>query len=220
MKIKTILFDFDYTLADSSRGVFECVNYALERMGLPKFSYADVCKTIGLSLPNTYFYLTHRDNEDEIKKFKNLFIERADQVMVENTRIFDVVPQTLKKLKAFDITLGIVSTKFRHRIKSILKRENLLDYFHVIVGGEDVVSHKPDPEGLLLALSKLAVLPENCIFVGDSRVDGELSVRGKIKFVGVCTGTTKREEFNHYFPLFVCDTIEQLPDYLIKKNMI
>ena len=30
---KAILFDFDYTITDSSKGVFECVDYALAHMG-------------------------------------------------------------------------------------------------------------------------------------------------------------------------------------------
>ncbi len=33
-RIQTVIFDFDYTLADSSPGVIECVNYALTRLDL------------------------------------------------------------------------------------------------------------------------------------------------------------------------------------------
>ena len=33
---KAVIFDFDYTLADSSEGVVECVNYALRGVGLPE----------------------------------------------------------------------------------------------------------------------------------------------------------------------------------------
>ena len=32
-RINTIIFDFDYTLADSSQGVVECANYALGCLG-------------------------------------------------------------------------------------------------------------------------------------------------------------------------------------------
>src|SRR5262249_51265508 len=47
---KTIIFDFDYTLADSSRGIIQCTNYALLSMGLPSVSDEAVCRTIGMSL--------------------------------------------------------------------------------------------------------------------------------------------------------------------------
>ena len=37
-KYKLVLFDFDYTLADSSKGATSCINYALGKMGLDTVS--------------------------------------------------------------------------------------------------------------------------------------------------------------------------------------
>jgi phosphoglycolate phosphatase-like HAD superfamily hydrolase len=34
-RFSSVTFDFDYTLADSSRGVLEYMNHALRRLGLP-----------------------------------------------------------------------------------------------------------------------------------------------------------------------------------------
>lgn len=217
MSIKTILFDFDYTLADSSKGVFECVNYALNRMSFPEQSFTDICRTIGLSLAKTYSSLTNRDDPKEVEAFKDLFVERADQVMAELTNIYDSVPQTIPELKSRGISLGIVSTKFRYRISGILKREKLLRYFDVIIGGEDVGSHKPDPEGLMMALSELSTSPLNCLYVGDSLVDGELTKRANVKFAAVCSGTTKYSEFLKYNPYIICDSVKQLPELLLNN---
>lgn len=33
--VQSIVFDFDYTLVDTSHGTIECVNFALDRLGLP-----------------------------------------------------------------------------------------------------------------------------------------------------------------------------------------
>jgi hypothetical protein len=33
LRIKSVLFDFDYTLADSSKGAIGCVNHSLKEMG-------------------------------------------------------------------------------------------------------------------------------------------------------------------------------------------
>lgn len=167
-------------------------------------------------MPHTYSFLTNREDADEAEMFSKFFVERANQVMAENTKIFDFVPQALIRFRANDLKLGIVSTKFRYRIASILAREKLTEFFDIIIGGEDVNAQKPNPEGLNLALSKLSILPDNCLYVGDSSVDGELSVRGNVRFVGVCTGTTKQNDFLNYNALFVCETVEQIPDLLSK----
>jgi len=47
---KSVIFEFDYTLADSSKGACECINFALSRMNLEKVPAAAANKTIGLSL--------------------------------------------------------------------------------------------------------------------------------------------------------------------------
>ena len=54
---QAIIFDFDYTLADSSRGVIDCIKYALHALGLPSVSDKLACQTIGLSLGDTLIQL-------------------------------------------------------------------------------------------------------------------------------------------------------------------
>lgn len=67
--IKAIIFDFDYTLGDSTSGLILSVNHALERLGLGKKSTEEIRKTTGLSLKNTYRALTMRQSEEEAVQF-------------------------------------------------------------------------------------------------------------------------------------------------------
>ena len=46
----SVIFDFDYTLADSSCGEVECVNYALRAMNLPPVADSDNVELPGLFL--------------------------------------------------------------------------------------------------------------------------------------------------------------------------
>ncbi len=52
-RYNAVVFDFDFTLADSSAGVAECVNHALGAMGLPAAAPQAIYRTIGLSLTET-----------------------------------------------------------------------------------------------------------------------------------------------------------------------
>lgn len=45
--------------------------------------------------------------------------------------------------------------------------------FSVVVGFEDVLRHKPDPEGIELAMARQSVLPKEALLVGDSAADIE-----------------------------------------------
>ncbi len=195
MKKNTILFDFDFTLADSSQGIFKCINYALNKMNLAEQDYDTIKYTIGHSLPETYRILTKRNSEDEENEFVKLFVKKADDIMNLNTRVYPEVFDLMCLIKEKGYKTGIISTKYRYRIQGVLKRENLNSNFDVIVGGEDVSKHKPDPEGLLLAIEKLGVEKKQIWYVGDSLVDTAAAKRAGIEFIAVLTGTVSKESF-------------------------
>jgi phosphoglycolate phosphatase len=209
--ITSVIFDFDYTLADSSAGEVECVNYALRAMNLPPAANSDIHTMIGVSLPETFRRLTREANQTRPDEFVELFIKRADEVMLNYIVLFDSVRPAVKQLIANGLTLGIVSTKYHRRIEAFLKREKLTDVFNIIVGGEDVTAHKPDPTGLLMALDKLGKPPSQSIYVGDSVVDAETAQRAGVPFVAVLSGVTLKEAFRNYTPLAVIDNLRSLP---------
>jgi phosphoglycolate phosphatase len=209
-----IIFDFDFTLADSSKGVVKCVNYALKKLNFSEFADEEIKKTIGLSLDQTFIKLTGKLYLDKIEKFKYHFIEKADEVMTNNTKLFTETPSVIKFLHSKSIKLGIVSTKFRYRIKNILSREALLDYFDVIIGGEDVQSLKPNPIGLLEAIKELNLSISQIIYIGDSVIDAETARRGGISFVAVLSGVTPRKMFSRYQVREYLNNISELPKLL------
>ncbi|MCY4580533.1 MAG: HAD hydrolase-like protein, partial [Chloroflexi bacterium] len=79
--IQSIIFDFDYTLADSSDAVIECANYALRRLDLSVATDDAIRRTIGLSLPRTLTALAGEEHARHGDEFQRLFTERADVVM-------------------------------------------------------------------------------------------------------------------------------------------
>ncbi|UCD45448.1 MAG: HAD-IA family hydrolase [Candidatus Bathyarchaeota archaeon] len=213
-RFETLIFDFDYTLADSSRGIIECVNHALGKLGLPRVTEEATRRTVGLSLPETLVALAGREHADKGSEFTRLFIERADEVMADLTVVFDFVPQVIEWLKRRGYTLGIISTKYRYRIEAVLGREGLLHLFDVIVGGEDVSNHKPDPESLLAALGKLGSPSSSVLYVGDSVTDARAAESAGVAFVAVLSGVTQREAFSGYPVLAVIDSIVDLEEIL------
>ena len=196
--VQAIIFDFDYTLADSSSGVIACFNFALSRLGLPPADDAVIRQTIGLSLPDALVMLGGKEYTRYTDEFTRLFVERADEIMADNTQLFDIVPETVETLRNLDIRLGIFSLKYRYRIETVLKRERLLDAFDVIIGAEDVSAHKPNPKGLLMAVERLNCVCQDCFYVGDSVTDAKTAQRADTDFIAVLSGVTPRATFEDY----------------------
>lgn len=212
-----VVFDFDYTLADSSQGAIECINFALAEMGLAQVSAEAACRTIGLSLHETFLTLGEHHERQRCDEFHQLFVQRAEEVMSKLTVLYESVPPMVEALREAGLRLAIVSTKYRRRISEVLRREALLHGFEVVIGGEDVKQHKPHPQGLFEAIEKLGCSPESVVYVGDSVVDAELAKRAGVPLIVVLSGVTPREHFDSYEPLAVLESITQLPKLILTQ---
>jgi len=198
LKYDTIIFDFDYTLADATEGIVSSFNHAFNRLEIPGCDCESIRKTVGLSLDEAFVQLTGNKDKALINSFKNLFREKADEVMSKNTVLFEDTVSTLQRLKCDGINTGIVTTKFHYRIIETLNTHGILDLVDVIVGGEDVKLPKPSPEGLLLAIDSLNAQSNGVLYVGDSVIDAKTALAASVDFAAVITGTTKENEFLKY----------------------
>lgn len=193
--IRAVLFDFDYTLADSSDAIVECFNTALLGIGLEKAEPDAIRRTIGLSIPDSLAQVAGPEHLPREEEFRLHWRRRSDEIMVEWTRVFDWTPGAVEELRAAGLRLGIVSTKYRSRITATLERHGLGGRFDLIVGGEDVERHKPYPEGLLRAASGLRMEPGECLYVGDTVADAAAADEAGTPFVAVLSGMTPAEAF-------------------------
>lgn len=214
--ISAVIFDFDYTLGDSTNGIVTCANYALEAMGLSARSVDEIRRTIGLSLTATYTALTHDSDSGNAERFADSFRHKADEVMAESATFYDGALPLLRKLHDNHIRTAIVTTKFNYRIRQIFGRFDALDLIDVIVGAEDVHAVKPDPEGLHEALRQLNVRAENVLYIGDSTVDAAAAAAANIPFIGVLTGTTTEEAFEAYPHRHIAPDLWDVSQHLLK----
>ncbi len=210
MKYQAVIFDFDYTLGDSTEGIVASVTYGLQKLGHNFVSREAICKTIGFSLKEIYCSLTGKESEEETEKFEKYFREKADQVMVANTNLFSDTIHVLHKLKAQKVKIGIVTTKYHYRMDAILEKCQATSYIDNIIGVEDVKVPKPNPEGVLKLLASWNLHQNQVLYVGDSIVDAKTAEAAGVDFAGVTTGTTSREELEGYPHIGVYQNLDAL----------
>lgn len=111
MQYKAVIFDFDYTLGDSTNGIILSANYALEKMGYKQAERERIRKTIGLSLPETYVALTGDKKPEKGEEFRSYFVEKADEIMTDNSELYPDAKKVLDFLKQNGIKVAVVTTK-------------------------------------------------------------------------------------------------------------
>jgi len=178
--LSTVLFDLDDTLLDS----FDARVNALQKV----FTRADIfhpkAEQFLRSLHGTQLKeaLTQFGATQEIET--NLFEDYRQAYWTKKPGMIALylgVEPMLEELCSHGVKLGIVTQKVRlfeidgncaGALKE-LEELSIANLFSVIVGFEDVSYHKPDPDGINLALSHLATQPRETLVVGDSAADIE-----------------------------------------------
>ncbi len=205
---KAFIFDFDLTLADSTKGIFICYKKCLEHFGYRIPDNDEIFSTIGHTIQDSLGILIGEKPEN-VEEMRRYYVSLADEYMVKNTEFYPNVLAVLQVLKQAGKKVGIVSTKFRYRI---MQSFELAGSFPVdeIVGGEDVKTHKPDAEGLLIMLDRLGVSKGDTLYIGDSFIDAETAKNTGVDFAGVLTGSTTRKSFSKYPNVIVKDSILEI----------
>lgn len=213
--MKTILFDFDYTLVDSSDAIVDCFLFAFEKLGIELPERLKIKKLIGLPLEDMFIRSVEPSEREKVQLFRQYYKEKADVIMNRETKAFEDTRQTLEYLSQKGYNLGIVSTKYRYRIKEWLEMNDFVKYFKALVGGEDVDQHKPSPEGIIRAFSYLNTPRLHVCYVGDSVMDYQAAASAKLLFIPVLTGQTTLEDFRQagFEGDFVAEKLSDLMDY-------
>lgn len=214
MTIKTVLFDFDGTLADSNELIAVSHLHVLEKYFPGKYNRQSVLAFNGPSLDEVYREVYPEKSAQLVAEYREFNHYHHDDYL----EIFPMVAEVLVELKKQGIKLAVVSTKARPLLNHGLNLLGIHDYFDIILGGDDYQHPKPNPEPLLLAMEKLSATAETTIMVGDNWQDLEAAKRAKVRSVFVRWSEKTAEEMNPYSPDKIAETMVELLEWILTEN--
>jgi phosphoglycolate phosphatase len=115
---------------------------------------------------------------------------------------------------AAEFDLGIVTSGNRARVRRQLRGFGLADYFSACVCSEDAAKKKPHPAPLQLALKRLRLPPEQCVYVGDTAEDIQMARRAGVRAIGVLGPFPTAARIRAAKPEILLDSIRELPRHL------
>ncbi len=178
--VKAVLFDLDGVLIDSYRAWFHQFNDTLLHFGYKPISEEIFRKHWGQSTEeDVRIFMPERTVTEVRKHFAKHFDEYVSYLEVNpSARGF------LKKLRAMRLRLGCVTNSHRTIVKKILIDTRLEEFFQVVITADDVKNPKPAPDMLLKACRRLGVVPQETIFLGDTKTDIQAGKRAGCVVIG------------------------------------
>ena len=92
---------------------------------------------------------------------------------------------TLKELRELGIHVGVVTSKRKDVADFGLQEFGLDKYCELLIDCNAVTKYKPDPEGIIKAMSYFNVLPNETLMVGDSKSDMLAGINAKCDTIAV-----------------------------------
>ncbi len=107
---------------------------------------------------------------DDLGLIFDRFLAVYGSRLTETTRLYPGMREVLGRIEASS-RLAVLTNKPGAMSRVIVQDLGLSGRFIAVIGGDDLPSRKPDPEGLLKIAAQAGVRPEHTALVGDSAVD-------------------------------------------------
>ena len=172
--VRAVLFDLDGTLLDTVPDLHAAVCAMLKDLGRPELPVDAIRRYVGRGIAN----LVKRSLADSLEVAEDDAPAPVDALASfrthyarENgrrTQLFPGVLEGLQAIRAMGLPMAVITNKAEAFTRPLLEMTGLAAYFSVVVSGDNLPKHKPDPMSLVWACGRLNVSPPDALFIGDS----------------------------------------------------
>lgn len=209
---KLVICDLDGTLVDSAADIAVALSRALDDVGLPQVTEAQVRLWVGKGASRLVSNMLEACGHDVNRHDEVLdaFLIRYESAVCEVSEVYEGVLPFLKACREHGVHLAVATNKpYKPAIK-LLTELNLIDYFDLVIGGDSTEHKKPHPGQLLHCLHHFSVRAEDALMVGDSLNDVAAAKAASIPVVALPYGYNHGEPIASTEPTFLVDSLTQL----------
>lgn len=206
-----VFFDFDGTIADSSEGIVNCIEYAEKAVGVtPPAGGRDLHDLIGpplLEMIKKVYPSLGREQSLSMVEFYREEYERSGR---HQMRLYPGIRELLEDLRARGVKLAVVSSKPEKFLRAICAEQKINSYFQNIVGVS--LGEKPESKSLLLGrlIKDEKADPSSAVMVGDSAGDCRAAHDNGVPCIAVAYGFGCPEELRVQKPEFAAADVAEL----------
>lgn len=174
--VQGVLFDLDGTLLDTAADLGNALNQLLREEGLPKQPMAAIRLFAGTGCRGLLkLGMNISETDPRYPTYCDRLLGLYENTMLDETRLFQGMTETLAFLEQKQIHWGIVTNKPQRYTIPITQHLGLDRQARCIVSGDTLPFRKPHPAPLLHACQLLASPPQNTLYVGDMHSDVKAS---------------------------------------------
>ncbi len=211
--LDAVIFDNDGTIADTHDMILSSFRYMLKEVLDIEPPEDVIMSQVGIPLADQMELFC--DDPEVQKRMVDVYRQHNESTHDANIRGFAGSADGLSRLRDCGMQMAVATSKRRPLATRGLELLGILPYFDFVVGCEDTVAHKPEPEPLLFSASKLGVSIERCAYVGDATFDIRAAKAAGCTSIAVTWGMFDEPVLAAENPDYICHTFDELADLLV-----
>ncbi len=168
---RAVLFDLDGTLVDSAPDLCNAVNRVAADLGHAPVPLSRLREVVSKGGRAMLAVALPQLTDSERAALLAPFLAYYAQALAVDSVVFEGVADLLGGLEARGLRWGIVTNKPEYLARGVVDGFGWSQRSAVLIGGDTLPRHKPDPDQLLLACEQLGLAPSEVIYVGDDLRD-------------------------------------------------
>ena len=177
---KSIIFDFDGTLVDSEKTIYQCFHSITNYLAPERIEYAKNI-LIGPPLRDTASEILGSNHQSQLDEFVKLFIEMHDEYTIKNTKPYPDVIETLEILSLKGISMAVATNKRYAPTVKLINHFNWQQYFTAIECSDSQSQIRNKDEMIQEILKKNNF--NKAFFIGDTVNDGLSANLNQLPFI-------------------------------------
>ena len=191
---KAIIFDFDGTLVNSEKAIYECFQSITMRLAPERINYAKNI-LIGPPLRDTASEILGPENQSLLDEFVQSFITMHDEQVIRHTQPYPDVIQVLKKLHAKNIPMALATNKRLAPTQKLMDHFDWNDYFSSIEcsDSQNAIRNK---DAMIQDIFNQNESFHGSYFIGDTVNDGLSANLNQLPFIKASYGSGRDQDWS------------------------
>ncbi|MGR3377229.1 HAD-IA family hydrolase [Salipiger abyssi] len=190
--MRTVIFDLDGTLADTSGDLIAAANRCFERMGGPvrldPVADASTAFRGGRAMLRLGLERAGTPNEALVERWYPELLDAYGDAIDTYTVLYPGAVAAVEALRAANVPIGICTNKPEALAETLLRRLGVRDLFGALIGADTLPVRKPDPAPLAETVRRLGgVLAQSCL-IGDTETDRKTAAAAGVPCILVTFG--------------------------------
>jgi HAD superfamily hydrolase (TIGR01549 family) len=212
LRYKGIIFDIDGTLASTNQLIFDTFNFVASKFLNRIFTEKEIIAMFGPPEDVILKKLFSEETEKASEEYYNYYRENH-----HIARIYPGIKELIEDLKKRSVLLSIFTGKGRRSSMITLMETELLNYFDLIVTGDDVLEHKPSAEGILRFVNEFKLPKDKVLMIGDAVSDVKAARSAGVDYASVLWDSYGAEKVKEINNDRVFHSVEELKEFIFKS---